>query len=232
MLELDDVNTYYGDSHILHGVSLRVGEGEVVCLLGRNGAGKTTTILTVDGLSEAASRPHRISRPRHCRAAAVCGGAARRRLCAAGARHLSEPDRAREPHRVRALGSKPAAGRSSAFSRCFPSLAGARAQSRLPAVGRRAADAVDRAGADAQSEPAVARRAVRGVGAADRAADHRGAQEPEGRGPRDPAGRAESAHRVRGRRPPPCHQQGRDLLYRQPAELEGNEFVLRNYLSV
>jgi len=49
MLELDGVNTYYGDSHVLRGVSLSVREGEVVCLLGRNGAGKTTTILTTMG---------------------------------------------------------------------------------------------------------------------------------------------------------------------------------------
>src|SRR5277367_3821891 len=49
MLELENVNAYYGDSHILHGVSLSVREGEVVCLLGRNGAGKTTTIMTVLG---------------------------------------------------------------------------------------------------------------------------------------------------------------------------------------
>ncbi len=49
MLTLDNVNAYYGDSHILHGVTLSVREGEVVCLLGRNGAGKTTTIMTVMG---------------------------------------------------------------------------------------------------------------------------------------------------------------------------------------
>jgi branched-chain amino acid transport system ATP-binding protein len=49
MLELDNIHAYYGDSHILHGVSLAVRQGEVVCLLGRNGAGKTTTILTVMG---------------------------------------------------------------------------------------------------------------------------------------------------------------------------------------
>jgi branched-chain amino acid transport system ATP-binding protein len=49
MLELENVNAYYGDSHILHGVSLSVREGEIVCLLGRNGAGKTTTILTIMG---------------------------------------------------------------------------------------------------------------------------------------------------------------------------------------
>lgn len=49
MLSLENVESYYGDSHILHGISLTVCNGEVVCLLGRNGAGKTTTILTVMG---------------------------------------------------------------------------------------------------------------------------------------------------------------------------------------
>jgi branched-chain amino acid transport system ATP-binding protein len=58
MLELENVNAYYGDSHILHGVSLAVREGEVACLLGRNGAGKTTTILTVMGYLH--HRPGRI----------------------------------------------------------------------------------------------------------------------------------------------------------------------------
>jgi branched-chain amino acid transport system ATP-binding protein len=58
MLELENINAYYGDSHILHGVSLCVREGELVCLLGRNGAGKTTTILTVMGYLQ--PRPGRI----------------------------------------------------------------------------------------------------------------------------------------------------------------------------
>jgi branched-chain amino acid transport system ATP-binding protein len=58
MLELDSVNAYYGDSHILRGVSLSVRDGEIVCLLGRNGAGKTTTILTVMGYLR--PRPGRI----------------------------------------------------------------------------------------------------------------------------------------------------------------------------
>jgi branched-chain amino acid transport system ATP-binding protein len=58
MLELENINAYYGDSHILHGVSFSVRPGEVVCLLGRNGAGKTTTILTVMGYLQ--PRPGRI----------------------------------------------------------------------------------------------------------------------------------------------------------------------------
>jgi branched-chain amino acid transport system ATP-binding protein len=53
MLELDDVHVAYGDSHIIQGVSLRVGEGEVVALLGRNGVGKTTLIRAICGLTPA-----------------------------------------------------------------------------------------------------------------------------------------------------------------------------------
>ena len=49
MLELDDVHTHYGLSHVLQGVSLRVGPGEVVGLFGRNGVGKTTVIKTIAG---------------------------------------------------------------------------------------------------------------------------------------------------------------------------------------
>jgi len=49
MLQVERVDATYGDSQILRGVSLEVGAGEVVCLLGRNGAGKTTTISTIVG---------------------------------------------------------------------------------------------------------------------------------------------------------------------------------------
>ncbi len=51
MLEIEKIHTYYGLSHILFGVSLEVGEGEIVCLLGRNGAGKSTTMRSIMALT-------------------------------------------------------------------------------------------------------------------------------------------------------------------------------------
>lgn len=51
MLEVEGIHTYYGLSHILFGVSLKVEGREVVCLLGRNGAGKTTTLKSIVGLT-------------------------------------------------------------------------------------------------------------------------------------------------------------------------------------
>jgi len=50
MLVLADVNTYYGKIHALQGVSMTVGQGEIVTLIGANGAGKTTTLKTISGL--------------------------------------------------------------------------------------------------------------------------------------------------------------------------------------
>ncbi|MEW6543295.1 MAG: urea ABC transporter ATP-binding subunit UrtE [Nitrospirota bacterium] len=50
MLKLDNLNVYYGESHILRNVSLGVGPGQVVCLMGRNGVGKTTLLKTIMGL--------------------------------------------------------------------------------------------------------------------------------------------------------------------------------------
>jgi branched-chain amino acid transport system ATP-binding protein len=50
LLRLDEVNTYYGQIHILQGVSLDVGEGELVCLLGGNASGKSTTLKTILGI--------------------------------------------------------------------------------------------------------------------------------------------------------------------------------------
>jgi branched-chain amino acid transport system ATP-binding protein len=74
ILEVEAIDTHYGLGHILHGLSLAVGEGEVVALLGRNGAGKTTTLRSITGLTPpsrgairykgrniAGLEPHRIS---------------------------------------------------------------------------------------------------------------------------------------------------------------------------
>ena len=58
-LAAEGLHTYYGKSHILHGVSLEVAEGKITALLGRNGAGKTTTLRTLMGLTP--SRQGRVS---------------------------------------------------------------------------------------------------------------------------------------------------------------------------
>jgi branched-chain amino acid transport system ATP-binding protein len=50
-LEITNLHTWYGESHILHGISLAVNQGEVVTLLGRNGAGRTTTLRAIMGLT-------------------------------------------------------------------------------------------------------------------------------------------------------------------------------------
>jgi branched-chain amino acid transport system ATP-binding protein len=75
MLKIDNLEAWYGESHILHGVGMAVQEGEVVTLLGRNGAGRTTTLRAIMGLTDARSgsvridgvetvrlAPHRIAR--------------------------------------------------------------------------------------------------------------------------------------------------------------------------
>jgi branched-chain amino acid transport system ATP-binding protein len=51
VLEVEGIHTFYGESHVLFDVSLRVDPGEVVCLLGRNGAGKTTTLKSIMGVT-------------------------------------------------------------------------------------------------------------------------------------------------------------------------------------
>ncbi|MBB3426527.1 MULTISPECIES: ABC transporter ATP-binding protein [Rhizobium] len=50
LLDVQGLNAWYGESHILHGVDMRVGEGETITILGRNGVGKTTTLRTIVGI--------------------------------------------------------------------------------------------------------------------------------------------------------------------------------------
>ncbi|MBB3608255.1 ABC transporter ATP-binding protein [Rhizobium sp. BK602] len=53
LLEVQGLNAWYGESHILHGVDMKVGEGETITILGRNGVGKTTTLRTIVGIVRA-----------------------------------------------------------------------------------------------------------------------------------------------------------------------------------
>ncbi|MFJ6328229.1 MULTISPECIES: ABC transporter ATP-binding protein [unclassified Rhizobium] len=53
LLDVQGLNAWYGESHILHGVDMQVGEGETVTILGRNGVGKTTTLRTIVGIVRA-----------------------------------------------------------------------------------------------------------------------------------------------------------------------------------
>ena len=53
LLEIQGLNAWYGESHILHGIDMTVGEGEMITILGRNGVGKTTTLRTITGIVRA-----------------------------------------------------------------------------------------------------------------------------------------------------------------------------------
>jgi branched-chain amino acid transport system ATP-binding protein len=61
MLEVSDLHSYYGDAHVLQGVTLTVAEGEIVALLGRNGMGKTTLIRSIMNLRQPVVRRGRIT---------------------------------------------------------------------------------------------------------------------------------------------------------------------------
>src|SRR3546814_14891068 len=62
-LELNNVQAWYGESHVLHGVNLNVAQGEVVTLLGRNGSGRTTTLRAILGLTGSRQGSIRIQGP-------------------------------------------------------------------------------------------------------------------------------------------------------------------------
>ena len=107
-LVLSDIDALYGDSHVLHGVSLRLGEGRLLGLLGRNGAGKSTTMNVTVGLlpprrgavTVLGARRHRPRARGHRRRG--------RRAGAAGAPRLPEP------HACARTSRWPAAGRAAA----------------------------------------------------------------------------------------------------------------------
>src|SRR5437899_3336791 len=151
LLAVNEVEAYYGRVCALHSVSLQVGEGSVVALLGANGAGKTTTLRVISGLL----RPTRGS-------VGIDGrplGARRDRSGARGTTDLRGPHGAGEPvaRWVRQTADRPHAPRPIARVRLFPTPWRAAAAARRNAERRRAADARHRTGADGTATPASAR---------------------------------------------------------------------------
>ena len=178
LLRLEGVRGGYGGSVVLDGLDLVVHEGEAVALLGRNGVGKTTTLraitgtvaksagrISIGGTDITAAKPYEINR-------------LGRFAGAGGAAAVPQPDRGGEFAHRRAAGWR-------LVRRCLravPEAAPAAALVGREPVGRRAADAGDRAGADGAGAGDPAGRAVRGAGA-------------DGRGGGD--GRAGAAARAR-----------------------------------
>ena len=92
-LTAEGLHTYYGKSHILHGVSLSVAEGRITALLGRNGAGKTTTLRSLMGLTPAREGKVTIFGEDTTRWPTFRIASLRRRLRAGGAAHLRQSQR-------------------------------------------------------------------------------------------------------------------------------------------
>ena len=163
LLEVDGLNAYYGDSHILFDVALRVERNEVVALLGRNGAGKSTTLKSLMGVVQPRTGSVVFDGVERRRQEEPCHRPGRHAAGPRGAAHLRQPERRGEPRARRPHRAQPLAARSRL--RDVPAAQGAARQPRHRPVGRRAADAGDRPGPDPRSQDRPARRAVRGAGA-------------------------------------------------------------------
>ena len=150
-LEAEGLHTYYGKSHILHGVSLKVAEGKITALLGRNGAGKTTTLRSLMGLTQA--REGRVT---------IFGADTTRwppyRIAASGVGYVPEGRRIFANLSVDENLKVPREHKGpwtiERIYALFPRTRRAQGESRAPTLGRRAGNAVDRARAPAQSQAA------------------------------------------------------------------------------
>ncbi len=193
MLQIEGLHTHYGAAHILHGVTMLVEAGTSVGLLGRNGMGKTTLIRSLMGYVKPTEGRIQWNDREVTGARARTDGAPRHRLRAGRPRRVPEPVGAREPRDGRAPGCRRTSHldpRAGALD--VPAPRRAPRPRRPAAVGRRAADAVDRPRADDQSAAPDPRRGDRGPRAARRRRDL-------ARDRRDPRDR----HRDPGRRPRP-----------------------------
>ena len=130
LLEVSGLNSYYGDSHILFDVSLRVERNEVVALLGRNGAGKSTTLKSLMGVVHAARRQRDVRRHRCCRQEEPHDRAGRHAAGARGPPYFRQPERRGKSGARRAHGAQPVAAR--ADLRNVSAAEGTRAQAAAP----------------------------------------------------------------------------------------------------
>src|ERR1700743_2072266 len=143
VLSVQDLQAWYGESHILHGINFNVNAGEVVTLLGRNGAGKTTTLKSIMGIIGKRAGSIRFGGTEIIRATSDKIARMGVAFCPGGARHLRKPRRPRESDAA----ADGAAGRIVAGSdlRPVPEPEGAAKEPGHQALRRRAADARDRA---------------------------------------------------------------------------------------
>ncbi len=200
-LRVESLHTYYGKSHILHDVRLEVREGEIVALLGRNGAGKTTTLRSVVGLTPARSGSVHIFD-------AVTTDWPPYRIAALGVGYVPEgrrvfPNLTVEENLLVPL-ERPGPWTMARVYGLFPRLQERRLNQRRPALWGRAGDAGDRSGIAPEPEAAVARRAVAGSRASDRARHVRCRRVDAKRGDRGPPCRTECPRRRRDRRSRLC----------------------------
>jgi ABC-type transport system involved in cytochrome c biogenesis ATPase subunit len=230
ILSLAHVDTYYGDSHVLHDLTFTVGQGEIVGLLGRNGVGKTTTIQTILGLPS----PRRGSisfqgRPISGRPtfAIVRGG-----IGWVPQGHRIFPTLSLDEN-LELAATRSRAGRWTVAEmyRLFPRLETRRnARGDALSGGEQQMLAIARARAKSGSDPDG--RAVGGFepAAGRRGRGHHPALAAIGRF--HPAGRTEPRPRVVGGGPHSHHEQGIDRILGGVRELEQGADVVRRYLGV
>ena len=160
MLSVEAIETFYGPSQALFGVSLEVGPGQMVALLGRNGMGKTTTIRSILAPGAAGARQGRVRGHRSRRPRCLRDRAPRHRPRARGPARVRQSFRAGEPRRGRARrGPWTLAG----VYALFPHLRERAGSARPDALRRGAADAGDRPRAHDQPEALLLDEATEGL---------------------------------------------------------------------
>ncbi len=149
ILELEDVHTFYGSIEALKGVTLDVGEREIVTLIGANGAGKSTTLRSINGLNHPAHREDPLPGPGHHRRGAARRGQDGDQPVSRGPPPVSADERAREPRdgRVPAHGPRRDQGVARPGLRALPAARRAedrRRPGRCPAASSRCARSAGR----------------------------------------------------------------------------------------